>query len=88
MARHGPILGGNGATGPRKLSGYLPDLREAIFDLKNQEMFKNAENQIFPGLGITGLGSGGAAGRILIFGPLPWIENKFGYQVNVKSHIL
>ena len=48
VTRHGPILGGNGATGSRKLSRYLPDLREVIFDPKNQEMFKNIENSILP----------------------------------------
>ena len=30
VARHGPILGENGAVGSRKVFRYLPDLREAI----------------------------------------------------------
>ena len=41
VARHGPILGGSGATGSRKLSRYLPDLREAIFDKKIKKCRKN-----------------------------------------------
>ena len=47
VARHGPILNHSEATGSRKLSRYLPDLREAIFDQKNQKMCKNIENPIF-----------------------------------------
>ena len=40
VGRHGPILGDSGATGSRRVSGYLPDLRDTIFDRKNQKMFK------------------------------------------------
>ncbi len=43
VARHGPILADSEATGSRKLSGYLPDLWEAIFD-KKQKISKNIEN--------------------------------------------
>ena len=35
MARHGLILWENGATGSRKVSRYLPGLREAITKIKN-----------------------------------------------------
>ena len=47
MARHGPILAESEAMGSRKLSGYLPDLREAIFDKKHQNMFKNNMKNMF-----------------------------------------
>ena len=30
VGRYGPILKHNGATGSRKLSGYLPDLQDTI----------------------------------------------------------
>ena len=32
VARHGPILNHSEATGSRKVSRYLPDLRDTIFD--------------------------------------------------------
>ena len=48
VARHGPILADSEATGSRKLSRYLPDLREAIFDQKNQKITENIENLSLP----------------------------------------
>ena len=32
VARHGPILNHSEATGSRKVSGYLPDLQDRMFD--------------------------------------------------------
>ena len=37
MARHGPILKDNEATGARKVSRYLPGLRDIIFISKVTE---------------------------------------------------
>ena len=48
MARHGLILWENGATASRKVSRYLPGLREAINNSKTLNMFKNLENSILP----------------------------------------
>ena len=46
VARHGPILGQSGATGSRKVSRYLPDLRDTIFDQKTRKLIKHLENTV------------------------------------------
>ena len=43
VARHGPILNHSEATGSRKVSRYLPDLRDTIFAQKYQTHSKNIE---------------------------------------------
>ena len=45
MARHGLILSHNEATGSRKVSRYLPDLRDAI---KISKMFTKSKNPKIP----------------------------------------
>ena len=45
MARHGPILNHSEATGSRKVSRYLPDLRDTIFDQKIKKCSKIPEIQ-------------------------------------------
>ncbi len=46
MARHGLILWENEATGSRKVSKYLPCLRDAIFCIQNAS--PNQTIQVFP----------------------------------------
>ena len=41
VARHGPILDDSGATGSRKVSRYLPDLRDTI---KKSKMTRRTDN--------------------------------------------
>ena len=40
VARHGPILKDSEAAGSRKVSRYLPDLRDTIFDPTNRNKYK------------------------------------------------
>ena len=45
MARHGLILSQDGATGSRKVSRYLPGLRDAIKTSKNDGNVQTPENR-------------------------------------------
>ena len=47
VARHGPILGENGAVGSRKVFRYLPDLREAIKTSKKTDKVNKYKNTVF-----------------------------------------
>ena len=47
VARHGPILNHSEATGSRKVSRYLPDLRDIISVQKNRKMNKTLDNSNF-----------------------------------------
>ena len=47
VARHGPILGENGAVGSRRVFRYLPDLREAIKKSKMADKVKKYKNTVF-----------------------------------------
>ena len=74
----------------RKLSGKHRFVLVAV-DLYDRTVFtqpmqnKTAETPLDPPTctGRAGLGSGGAAGSTLMFGPEPWRENKFGYNLRV-----
>ena len=47
MARHGLILSHNEATGSRKVSRYLPDLRDAIKISNMTAKIKKSKNIVF-----------------------------------------
>ena len=93
VARHGPILWENEATGSRKVSRYLPGLWDAIFLLKLSAEIPKSENPGFfriftysrytaPATDMLSIGK-----HVFVYGSWsPWIALKYSHRYGNIFH--